>query len=72
MARDGCAKCNQLDHHRPDCPELFWPDGRPRGIPGPPPLKTLTLDEEMGQIFAGTTEAMMVRHQKAMRERGLT
>lgn len=26
-----CDKCG-LDRHRPDCPEMFWPDGRPRGM----------------------------------------
>lgn len=43
----GCPKClahqddNGRWHHEPTCPEMFWPDGRPRGqlqesLPLPP------------------------------------
>lgn len=33
----GCPKCvvttgdDGREHHDPQCPEMFWPDGRPRG-----------------------------------------
>jgi hypothetical protein len=32
-----CEKCGQRDHHDPNCPEMFWPDGHKRGVPRPPP-----------------------------------
>lgn len=77
-----CPRCNQQDHHRPDCPEMSFPSGRRRDDPGPSaPLKPVEpsrrlplhfespLSEELARIFAGSTERMIERHVKAMRAR---
>lgn len=42
---------------------MFWPDGRPRGMdPGRPPAESMTLQDELAGIFAGTTERMIADH----------
>jgi hypothetical protein len=31
MSARTCPHCHQDEHHLPECPEMFWPDGHPRG-----------------------------------------
>lgn len=63
-----CEKCD-ASRHDPTCPEMFWPDGRRRGEnPGPPPAKSMTLADEMGEIFAGVSEQMLRDHLARVRD----
>lgn len=58
MART-CATCHQSDHHRPDCPEMFWPDGRRRGIPGDDvrPARGEVIQARRVEVFVPTSIA---------------
>jgi hypothetical protein len=72
------------DRHTSTCPEMFWPDGKPRGaapVMDPPPALTeeekarvpasqwSPLNSELASIFSGITEAMIERHIAAQRAR---
>jgi hypothetical protein len=50
-----CRVCGWQEHCNPDCPTLYWPDGKRRGDnPGPRPVKRApTLQQELDGIFAG-------------------
>lgn len=48
MSERGCARCTVWKdekgrpHHQPDCPEMRWPDGHPRGTIHPEARSRLT------------------------------
>lgn len=79
-----CGSCGETEHCRPNCPELFWPDGTKRGTireplplppylgpgaPGIPKSIDSPLNEELAGIFKGSTEKMIERHIREQRER---
>lgn len=66
MARP-CRTCGAEGTCVPDCPTLFWPDGRRRGDnPGRPPGRSLTLQDELGLIFKGLAESAIAQHLEDM------
>lgn len=66
----GCSRCSVrthteeehkgcLGHHQPNCPEMFFAGGAPRGVTPPAELARLgklgsamTLQDELAEIFA--------------------
>lgn len=79
-----CERCGG-ERHAPTCPEMLWPDGRPRGQVAPedmlpiPPLNPdrqiehpggwSPIGEEFGKMFGGLTERMIARHIRETAER---
>lgn len=58
-----CTDCHRTDHHRPDCPQMSFPSGERRDVPGAPgPHDGIPLGDEMAGIFAGGVERMLKRH----------
>jgi hypothetical protein len=47
-----CHQCGESEHHAPSCPEMFWPDGHPRGqLRNPLPLPPFIKDPEARARF---------------------
>lgn len=58
-----CTHCRQSEHHRPECPEMSFPSGQRRDVPGAGgPHDGVPLGDEMGAIFGGLMERMLKRH----------
>lgn len=77
MSRENerCVLCGGVGAHVPTCREMFWPDGRKRGMhpPAGPPIKprdlstvpirySSPLSEELGKILGGISEKAIRAH----------